>query len=110
LISETSENVYWERVTECIVTFFGWSPKRAGRRVAVCRAQLEAEPDEEARVLIYHDEPFYVARDLAGGDRTFDLDDPERSAAYDAILDRTRVAADDPPIETVPDAPLRTSR
>jgi len=93
LISESSKEIYWTRVAECLVTFFGWSPEQARRRVTEHRAQFDAEPDEEMQVLVYHDEPFYVARDLAGCDYTVDLDSPERAATYDAILDRTRAVA-----------------
>jgi hypothetical protein len=93
VISESFKDIYWTRVAACLVTFFGWPPEEVRQRVTESRVQLDAEPDEEVEALAYHDEPFYVARDLAGCDHRIDLDNPERATMYDAILDRTRAVA-----------------
>jgi hypothetical protein len=64
---EPLKNAFWAIVADCLETFHGYSPETARCRVQKFRERVENPPApfEEDGELIYHDEPFYIANDLA---------------------------------------------
>ena len=79
-----SDATYWRLVEECLVELHGLSRKDAKARWRDDRRRLERDGGPAVAELVYHDEPLYVANDLAGRD----LDDRAVAAAYRAIQER----------------------
>jgi hypothetical protein len=83
-LEAAEKHAFWCVVEECLTRFHGWTPDRARKRLTELRAAIDAQPDEMAREIVYHDEPFYVAADLAGSRMEID----EVASEYDTLLDR----------------------
>src|SRR4051812_8356997 len=65
-LSPASRNAYWEVVEDCLVEFHQ-KPRPAAVAVAVAtRRRLESPPAGLDGDLVYHDEPFYTACEIAG--------------------------------------------
>jgi hypothetical protein len=75
---------FWSVVEECLREFHHLSPVDAVEKGRELRRKLKAAPPGIMGELIYHDEPFDVACELAG--RHLDLG--QYRAQYDAILSR----------------------
>jgi hypothetical protein len=60
------KNAYWRAVRNCLTQFHGQRPAIAARKARALREKLEASDEGLAGEITYHDEPFYVACDLAG--------------------------------------------
>ncbi len=75
---------YWCVVEECLVQLHGLSREDAETRWQDYRRRLEENPLPGLADSVYHDEPLYVANDLAGRD----LDDRAVDATYRAIQER----------------------
>ena len=77
----SSEERYWHIVEDCLVELHGFSRTEAAPLWKELLRRLREHPEPGVEEITYHDEPLYVANDLAGRD----LDDPAIDAAYRAI-------------------------
>lgn len=76
------KDAYWEIVTDCLESFHGYSRQAAHEAAAGARGDLETSPtggtlppyDIE---LFYHEEPFYMACDIAGRELSARVHDRE---------------------------------
>jgi hypothetical protein len=88
MIDLQAQDEFWSVVEECLEEFHCLSPVDAVLKSRELRRRLKAPPPglpaDLAREILYHDEPFDVACDLAG--RPLDLG--QYRARYDAILSR----------------------
>lgn len=83
-----AKDAFWRVVEECLSRFHRFDALRSIQEARALRQQFEAPPLDVAGDLIYHDEPFYVACEIAG------LHDPKEQdrmlnqnrATYDTIL------------------------
>jgi hypothetical protein len=57
---------FWAIVRDCLTQIYRLSPSDATRGVEGLRARIESPPAGVSGELIYHDEPFSVACDIAG--------------------------------------------
>jgi hypothetical protein len=71
-------------VVDCLVEFHDMRRTEAKQLVSEFKANLQALPPEIDRDIVYHDEPFNVACDLAGND----LPSGRYDEQYDVIRDR----------------------
>jgi hypothetical protein len=78
------ESGYWAVVADCLVAFHGYGPKSADAIIAGYRARLEGLPPS-TYALVFHEEPFYLAGELA--EKPLELDE-HYTAAYAEILAR----------------------
>jgi hypothetical protein len=83
---------FWEVTRDCLIRFHGLGPADASARVAKLRADLDAV-ELPGDPMIYHDEPFNVACNLAR--RELDRFVPEVAEEYDRMLDRAFLGADE---------------
>ncbi len=60
------KEVFWDIVVECLVRFHRLDALSARREADSLRGRIESPPPGISGELIYHDEPFYVACDIAG--------------------------------------------
>jgi hypothetical protein len=65
------KKAYWQVVADCLVELYGVQPLEARRRVRDLRGRLEAPAADSSEPpawpdLFYHQEPLYVAAELAG--------------------------------------------
>jgi hypothetical protein len=88
MIDLQATDEFWSVVEECLQEFHHLSPVDAVQKTRELRRKLKFPPPglpaDLASEIIYHDEPFDVAGDLAG--RRLDLD--QHRSQYDAILSR----------------------
>jgi hypothetical protein len=84
MIPRDEAEAYWEVTRDCLIHFHGLAPEEAGLRVASLRERLVRTGVPMAEEMIYHDEPFYVACDLAGTE----LDPFEFDNEYQRLLQR----------------------
>jgi hypothetical protein len=91
VINARAKDAFWQTVEDCLVEMHGLARPEAHERSWRLRNRLESPPSGVSPDLVYHDEPYDVAYDLAGyeaapGDqartRAADLD------RYQAILRR----------------------
>lgn len=59
-------NEFWQVVEDCLVEIHGRARTEAIVLSLDLRRTYESDPERYGADLIYHDEPFYVACDLAG--------------------------------------------
>jgi hypothetical protein len=57
---------FWAIVADCLKQVHGVGPLEAGGMVESLRKKIESPPVGISGEMIYHDEPFFVACDLAG--------------------------------------------
>ena len=76
--------LYWGVVEDCLVDIHGLGRAEARKRIADFKAWMASLPPDIDGDIIYHDEQFRVACDLAG--RVLSQDDYQRQ--YDQIVDR----------------------
>ena len=88
MIDLQAKDEFWSVVEECLQEFHHLSPLDAVQKTRELRRKLKSPPPGLPAVLageiIYHDEPFDVACDLAGQQ----LDLAQFRSQYDAILSR----------------------
>jgi hypothetical protein len=78
-MSELEPNAwFWNVVEDCLVEFHGLPKATAIERTTKLRKELKSMPPDEDSNLIYHEEPYFVAADLAGVERTRVGEDAER--------------------------------
>ena len=85
-LPKRSKKIYWQTVTACLVELYQMPPLEARRRIRDLRQRLTTAvlPDWPAGAdLFYHQEPLYVAGELAG-----QPSDPELERQYRAIQAR----------------------
>ena len=86
MIDLQAKDEFWSVVEECLQEFHHLSPVDAVQKSRELRRKLKSPPPglpaDLASEIIYHDEPFDVACDLAGQP----LDLAQYRAPYDAIL------------------------
>jgi hypothetical protein len=83
MITTKNKAAFWGAVEDCLVEFHNLSRDVAHEKSATFRECIEALPRRTTEDIIYHEEPFYLACDLAG--QRFELD-PYRERYYQ-ILD-----------------------
>jgi hypothetical protein len=84
MIPRGEAEAYWEVTRDCLIQFHGLRPEEARLRVPSLRERLARTGVPMAEEMIYHDEPFYVACDLAGAE----LDPFKFDAEYQRLLER----------------------
>ena len=88
MIDLQATDEFWSVVEECLQAFHHLSPVDAGQKTRELRRKLKLPPPglpaDLASEIIYPEEPFHVAGDLAG--RRLDLD--QYRSQYDANLSR----------------------
>jgi len=86
MIPRDEAEAFWAVTRECLVQFHGIDPEEAASGVASLRDRLARTGVPMAEEMIYHDEPFNVACDIAGNQ----LDEFDESMAeeYYRMLER----------------------
>jgi hypothetical protein len=84
MIPRDEAEAYWDVTRDSLIQFHRIAPEEAGRLVATLRERLARTGEPMAEEMIYHDEPFYVACDLAGTE----LDPFKFEAEYQRLLER----------------------
>lgn len=83
---------FWDIVVECLMKFHNLTPSEAHQKAIELRSRLRKSDRPEAMVypsgMVYHEEPFYIACNLAG--RQLKLLNSEYQERYNAILQRHR--------------------
>jgi hypothetical protein len=84
-----AKDAFWSVVQDCLVEFHKMDPSRAQTAAMGLRARIESPPGGINGDMIYHEEPFYVACDLAGMHDTSSKDRllSKNRSKYDSILD-----------------------
>lgn len=82
--AHSGEERFWRVVEDCLVELHGFTRAEAEARWQDLVRRLRGHPDRGVEEMIYHDEPLYVANDLAG----HELDDRAVDGAYRAIQER----------------------
>jgi len=92
MIPRDEIEAFWEVTRDCLIRFHGLAPADATARVAKLRADLDAVqlPGDP---MIYHDEPFNVACNLAR--RELDRFVPEVAEEYYRMLERPSPVLDE---------------
>lgn len=75
-------DAFWLVVIDCLTTFHCWTGQRARQSVDEYRKRLQSSLDPTTFDLIYHEEPFAIANELAGRQ----LDIGPRCANYQSLL------------------------
>jgi hypothetical protein len=89
MIDTQAKNSFWSVVEDCLVEFHGFSQCDAHSRSEKLRKELENPQTGIVRGdLVYHDEPFEIARRIAQSD--LDLSSQNRGQ-YEGILRRHRL-------------------
>ena len=57
---------FWAIVRDCLTEVFGFEVSEAIKEIGLLRKRIESPPQGISGEMIYHDEPFYVACDIAG--------------------------------------------
>ncbi len=86
-ISPGAKAAYWGTVEDCLVSFHQVSKQSAHGLTNAFRRKVESPPPGISGEVIYHDEPFYIACDIAG---THEIQDQENllighQSEYEAI-------------------------
>ena len=76
--------LYWGVVEDCLVEIHGMKRPEARQRIAELQSWMVSLPPGIDGDIIYHDEQFNVACDLAGRD----LSQDDYQQQYDEIVDR----------------------
>jgi hypothetical protein len=84
MIQSQSKDAFWGVVRDCLTTFHQKDPMDADKLCVDLRLQVESPPAGMSDEMIYHDEPFDVACDLANNPLELAI----YRAPYDAILAR----------------------
>jgi hypothetical protein len=77
---------YWRLVCDCLVAFHQFTEGKALDTIQAFRVKLFALNDQGASELIYHQEPFYLAAQLASGEAREPT--KKEAAQYDEMLKR----------------------
>ena len=86
MIDRKAADAFWQLVTACLMGFHGFSESEADRESLDLRRRIESPPVGLSSDIFYHEEPFFVACDLAERD----LDLSEYRHQFDAISDYYR--------------------
>lgn len=82
VIDSKAKEIYWRVVKDCLVQIHGLKLEEARARASELRERVESPPEGISSDLFYHDEPFYVACDLAENQLEVD--------AFAGVYDRIR--------------------
>lgn len=66
MIPQIEVDAFWAATVECLVRFHGYTESRARDGVAAFRDRVSRAPISRPEEMVYHDEPFNVACDIAG--------------------------------------------
>lgn len=66
MIPKQAKESFWSTVEDCLKSFHCYSTAKARKEAKSLRDKLEELPRGLSRNAIYHDEPFYIACDIAG--------------------------------------------
>lgn len=80
--SEESHEEFWNVVVDCLVMFHRRERKRASNETRAYRVRLEGRVDKSTFGLIYHEEPFVIACEIAAEP----LDISKYAQKYEIIL------------------------
>ncbi len=83
MIPDLEVDAFWAATVECLVRFHGHTYADARAGVAGFRDRISRAPVSRPDEMVYHDEPFNVACDIAGRE----LDRFAVMHEYDRILD-----------------------
>ncbi len=75
---------YWSVVEDCLVELHGVDRSEARKRIKALLAWIASPPDGVDGEIVYHDEQFDVACDLAGNELRYELYQDQ----YDQIVER----------------------
>jgi hypothetical protein len=92
MIPRDEIEAFWEVTRDCLIQFHGLAPADAASRVASLRADLDAV-ELPGDPMIYHDEPFNVACNLAR--RELNRFEPNVAEEYERMLERPFPVLDD---------------
>jgi hypothetical protein len=84
LTTKYDPSSYWRVVEDCLVELFGLPRNDAQNDVSEYRARLNSLPPDVDQDIVYHDEPFNVASDLADRKLSWELHQEQ----YHRILER----------------------
>ena len=91
------KGIFWSIVVECLVRLHGLDALRLRREAGFCSEDgVESPPPGISGELIYHDEPFYVACDIAG-DHESDSKNQKMTeywSIYETIVSQVRSQCD----------------
>jgi hypothetical protein len=93
MIDTHAKEEFWKVVEDCLTDIFRLDPSEAHKRCMELRKDVEAPPIGLSGEVIYHDEPFEVAADLADEEPHPHPNHPDLAQhrnQYDAILSRHR--------------------
>jgi hypothetical protein len=76
---------YWYAIERCLTDFHGWDPARAHQRVDRFKAYLAPFRSEDEDDLILHENPFYIANNMAGRDLDASLYHERYTTLFDTI-------------------------
>jgi hypothetical protein len=90
------KGIFWSIVVECLVQFHGLDSLSARREADSLRGRIESPPPGISGELIYHDEPFYVACDIAGDHESDSKNQKitEYRNIYETIVNQVRSQCD----------------
>jgi hypothetical protein len=83
-LDSRAKDSFWRVVADCLVEFHAFDPATAQSESNALRQRIEQSPLGICGDVIYHDEPFDVASDIAGKK----LDLSQYRSQYDLILQR----------------------
>lgn len=84
MIDAQAQDAFWGSVEDCLMDFHNLSRLDAQKRVNDLRSRIAQPLSGLAGEILYHDEPFDVACDLAG--KRLSL--PQHRGQYEGILQR----------------------
>jgi hypothetical protein len=64
-LDDQARDAYWKVVEECLIRIHHLDQSKASAKANALRRQVESPPPDISGEILYHDEPFYVACDLA---------------------------------------------
>ena len=84
MIEQTYKDDYWSIVEDCLVVIHGLNRSEARKKCASLRKKMERTHKGATDDMFYHNEPFYMASDIA--DDELAVEDDVIRCKYDGIL------------------------
>ena len=85
MLTKSDKSTFWKTVELCLVAFHKFSPNQAKVKVRGFRHEIESDDKPTDIGMIYHEEPFILACDIAGEQ----LDIGKYQKKYQALLHQT---------------------
>ena len=97
VIPREAKEAFWKTIEKCLIKFHGFNPEKAQKACLELYANIESMPieflkkkEEYDSDIFYHNEPFYVACNLAQNS----LDLKEHYQAYKEILSEAEIGGE----------------